>query len=349
MRKKLKKFFLLTLVIFLYGCGKTDNIDTVSTEESATVTTEEVRFAERYRNISLSEAGVIYDGNDGLTHLVTIDECEDIILCYDSNCDHSTVSRYNPYCMAVRYGGLCMTAFYENAIYYFRMDDIGVHSIYKADLSGTGRKKIAQFPFLYVIGYVCIFKNDKVYYTAEIPHKDEITNDISYTYRFVEVDLIDGSYRFLTEESSNVMNICEMVGDTFYMKMSDFDNNGAIYMATLDLNTLETNVIISNDTWVNEYTYVGVYDEDSYFYWDRQTYEMGLRNVDGTIEEVVLKGAEGEGYGWQEVSGMGLFYERELDYGDEKAGFYFMDLDTGISSGCTKKLLKVNEWSLWRV
>ncbi len=331
-KKNFKVACFLMLILCLMGCAKetaddnSSGAETTTADKGESVRASMVGHAERYMGISLSEAGIVYDYYDdnssGLVRLVTIGEGKDMVLCYNPNCKHKGEE-----CMGYRGVG-ARTMYYNGAVYYFSSINIFDHKITKQDTNGAGREFLVELPFGYNISYFCICHNDKMYYDAEITYKDEVTKELTSVFRVVEVDLLDGSYRFLTEESEDIVSIASLKGDTMYMRMYD-GVDGRLNMVAMDINTLEKKTIISKETWKDEYVFVNGYDEDSYFYADRPNREVGIRNVDGTVERVLFRGAANERYSNLDAYSTGVFYSRMYDYEDEPAGDYFMDLITG--------------------
>ncbi len=333
MKKILKALIFAVMISSFIACGKDAVVnETNNGGETTTVDAGEsssgtgVRYAERYRRISFSEAGVLYDGNDDRLRLLTIDEGKNMIFCYNPNCAHSTLSGSS--CMAYL-GGLTKTMYYDGAIYYLEKTSIYAHKIYKMETNGAGRELVASLPFRYELGYFCICREDKMYYTAIIVHEDETTKQLSETCRVVEVDLLDGSYRFITEDSTDIITIATIKGNNLYMRLANTSTGGRLNLVVMNLETLEMKTVISEETWRDEYVFADAYDEDSYIYLGRTTREVGIRNIDGTIERVLFGGAPEERYGEISVSDKWLYYMRLYDYEDEPAGHYFMDLDTG--------------------
>ena len=361
MKKVLKVLSFIMIMILLTACKEeAKEMKNTTTADSDTVGVvdeikaaeigfkynSDMRYAERYQMVSLSEAGVIYDDHDGgLVHLVTIDEADDMVLCYNPNCTHpkARATYGDPECMGAMYDSiLCRTAYYNGSVYFFVGDGVFAHRVYVMDTNGSGRKLLAEFPFFFSISYFAIFKDDKVYYTAQIPNVDEITNKVSYMNRIIELNLRDGSYRFITEESEDLMSWANLSENTFYVRPADQSDGGRLYLQTININTLETKIAISTDEWKAGIRYVDAYDGDSYYYYDKMTYELGIRNVDGTVEEILLKGAEGEDYVCADPSCDGLFYKREYDYEDEPAGGYFLDMKTREVINITDEMEKYN-------
>ncbi len=327
MKKIIKTVCLIILVLFLMGCKVNDD------KSSDNIGT---RYAERYQMVSLSEAGVIYDNiNEGLIYLSTIDEAKEKVFCYLPNCKHAAVTSTNkdPECMAALYEGSTKTAYYEGTIYFFVSDGLMEHNIYKMKTDGAGRELLAELPFAYNIGLVCVFRGDKVYYDAHIPSRNTATGRLDYSYSVVEVDLIDGSYRFVTTNSDEGIQHVNFAGDTMYVQRLDGTRP---YLLTVDMNTLEEKVIITTDE-VPANIYMAAYDEDSYFYLDSTNYEAGIRNVDKTVEQVLLKWEEGKDLGIIKPSNKGMLYERRYEYEDEPVGTYFMDLVTGEVTNITEE------------
>ena len=322
---------LLFCTSILLGCGKSDKgIELVEDKK--------VRFAERYQMVSLSEAGVIYDDSDtGLVWLATIDEGEQMEFCYDPNCKHipATFNRPDSECMASHYIDKTQTMYYEGCVYFFVQNDIFEHSIYKMKTDGAGRELVARLPFDYNIAHACIFKEDKVYYHARVGEIDELTNNISLAKRIVEVNLLDGSYRFITEETKDTVLQMDMGENTLYIRRANA-SDGWQYIAIADIETQEEKILISNEEYAH-YACMEAYDGDSYFCIDRDNSNICIRNIDGTIEQILVQGAPGEEFGWPDASCDGLFYQRTIAYGDEAEGYYFLDLTTGKVTNITEE------------
>lgn len=316
-------FFVLGLS-GLTACGqKTEGV-------SGFADNKKVRYSQNFQNVALSEAGIIKENlSDGLIHLFTIDEGKNMILCYDPNCRHIRATEENPdsECMGAVFAEYTRVSYYEGCVYFFVQDSIFSSKIYKMKTDGAGRILVAELPFTFDIANCCIFNEDKLYYMAKIGKIDELTNDISVMTRMVEVNILDGSYRFLTEETADRLLEASMSENTLYLRRA-LRKDGLQYGVRVNLETLETGIFIDPEKWHTEYACMGAYDNDSFFYIDWETNSIGIRNVDGTIEKVLLEGAEGEKFGWPIVSCDGLFYERTIEYGDESIGYYFLDFIT---------------------
>ncbi|MBQ9765873.1 MAG: hypothetical protein IJW18_06725 [Lachnospiraceae bacterium] len=327
---------LLSVATFS-GCGKDNEVT-----DGAFVIEEDtnVRYAEKFQSEVLSEAGIISD-EDGLLHLITIDEGEDMVLCYDPNCKHIPATRNRPdsECMAALFVERTQTLYYEGAIYFFVQDGIFDHKIYKMETDGAGRELIAKLPFGYNITQCALFSEDKVYYIAKIPYENELTSTIRFGVRIVEVNLLDGSYRFVCEETKDLIMQINLSGKTLYIRRAGAEDGG-IYATRVNIDTLEETILVTAEVNGNEYAYVDAYDEDSFYYYGKQTYDIGIRNVDGTVEKVLIKGSVGEDFGWADPSCDGLFYNRTYDYEDEPVGSYFMDFLTGKVINITDEKVK---------
>lgn len=338
MKKFLRMLCLLLMIFCVAGC---DSKETISSEDVETILgSSDVRYAERYQMISISEAGVISDDmNEGLVYLTPVDDTKKLVFCYLPDCRHDTIisDGEESKCMAAHYGNVTRTAYYGGILYFFVMEGLEKHRIYKMETNGAKRELFAELPFSFNIGYACVFCEDKMYYTAQILHKDEITGEISYGYRVVEVDLTDATYRFITEEKEELITIVNLSGNTLYIRKTETASGGIPFVTVVDMNTLEETIIITTDEWINGNRYIDAYDEDSYFYYDAMTYEIGIKNVDGNVEKVLLRGSEGEHFSGADPSCDGLFYERIFDYEGEPAGAYFMDLVTGSITNITEE------------
>lgn len=336
-------------VLCMSGCGsRNEDTEQVNAANNYGIYefhgVEGVRYAEKYQRATLSEAGIIYEGNDELLHLITIDEGEDMILCYDPNCTHApaTMANPDPKCMAALYREKTYVGYYEGTIYFFVNDGAFNHKIYKMNTNGAGRECIAdELPFRYHINYGLIFREDKMYYSALIPYSDEKTYTVSYMIRLVEFDLLTNTYRFITEESDDTINLMHLAGDYMYMRKADIGATGQVYVSRVNINTLEEEVVIPPDIFRSEYVYVRANDGDSFFYYDRQNSEIGIRSVDGSQKEVILKGADGENFGgWECPSGNYIYYKRTIEFEDEEEGDYLIDLMTGVKYDVTKETKK---------
>ncbi len=163
-----------------------------------------------------------------------------------------------------------------------------------------------------------------------------ITNGY-YTYRIVEVNLIDGSYRFISEETAGLMNEAHLAGDAFFVRKTENETGGRMFVTTINMNTGEENIIISIDEWANGNRYIRAIDEERFFYWSKRRYEIGIMNVNGTIEKVILKGEEGEVFGNAHPTGKGIFYQRTYESDTEPIGTYFMDFSTNEVTNITEE------------
>ncbi len=348
----MKRFLWILCFVLLISCGMACNKmnesadgslvggETTSVSDGFTYYTD-VRFAQRVEVVSLCEAGILYDDqNTGGVRLVTIDEGDDIPFCYDPNCSHNSAEQTggDPRCIGALYPSFCKTSYYNGTLYFWDGDGVFDHNIYAVNTNGSGRKLLAKLPFFYHIGYLCIFNEDKVYYLAKIPYEDEFLNKGGYRERVVEVSLKDGSYRFITEESTGWINQAGMAGDTIYMRKAR-EGDGQLYVEAVNVKTQEVRTVITPEEWKAGTRYFEACDDDSYYYWDKNTHEIGIRNIDGTVEKVLVAGGAS---GWLSPSTNGMLYERDVDYEGEPAGFYFMDFETGEVINITEEAEKYN-------
>lgn len=375
MRRLLNVVCVVILVLCVTGCGNqnstTPTADTLNwttaPEDNRLLSTEaieetsavigqttaadmfkfntDIRYAERYWWASLSEYGVFHDHTDDyLLDIVVKDIGEEEIFCGNPGCKHPNVpvSAGTPECMAAIYKD-CRTAYYNNEVYFFVSDGLYQHRIYVMNIENGERRFLAKMPFDgHKIGQFTIFKDDKMYYTARFVYEDEITGVLVAKHRIMELSLRDGSYRFLTEETEDLFTEVHIIGDKLWVRRADQSDNGRLYTEIIDINTLETTLAIDKHEWEIGNRYIDVYDEDSYYYWDKITYKIGIRNIDGTVEKVLLQGAEGEDFVPADPSGDKLFYTRNYDFGDEKAGAYFMDVKTREVIDITEEAEKYN-------
>lgn len=330
MKKILKKVCLIIFALFLAGCNVNEDISSDNTGN---------RYAERYQMVSLSEAGVIRD-NGGLIYLSTIDEGQEKVLCYLPNCEHAAVTPEDedPECMAALYAGNCRTAYYEGTIYFFVNYSFTEHSIYKMKTDGAGRELLAtELPGNADLSPACVFRGDKVYYPVRISKEDANTGSkLDSDYTLAEVDLNDGSYRYVIESNDEQLIQVNFAGDTLYVQRL---SGTRPYLLTVDMNTLEERVVNTTDEApVN--LYFAAYDDDSYFYLDSTGCEAGIRNVDKTVEKVLLKWNEGENLGTIKPSNGRMLYQRRYEYDGEPVGTYFMDLATGEVTNITEEAEK---------
>lgn len=340
-KKSVVPGIVLCMMLCMTGCGEKSGGDNSGGEAYDMAG---LSYVQRYQTVSLTESGILYDGNDGLLHLITIDEGEDIIMCYDPNCTHDPATSANPdpKCMAAHYYGKTQTGYYDGCIYFLVNDGAFRHKLYRAKTDGSGRELLAEgLPFTYRISYGLIFYNDKMYYTAMVPYADERTSAVSFMSRIVEFDLLDNTYRFLTEETADTIMEMDLTENYMYMRVSDVDDGGRIFYQRVNINTCEEEIIITKDVYRDEYCYIKACSDDRYFYYDRKTCDIGIRSVDGEYREIILDGAEGEFFsGWEKPSGNYMLYQRTIPYEGEAVGYYFMNLATGERVNITEEVEK---------
>ena len=373
MKRWLRAICIIISVLCLVGCGMgnkegdgslkwttdaSDNraLSTDAIEKASAVTAEtvedrfkyrsDIRYVERGRHVSLSEEGIIYANDDKRLHLVAKDTGEDSVFCYNLGCKHPNypVSYGTPECMSVLYKNATQTAYYNKTVYFFVNGDAGnEHRIYEMDMETQVRRGLAKLPVDYFYFSPIIFKEDLVYYIGRTTYTDEVTGEIIEKLRMLEVSLRDGSYRFVTEETENLItHVVHVTGKTLWMRMADNSDKGRVFMETVDLDTLEVSTVIDKDEWALGNHFIDAYDDDSYYYWDANTYKIGIKNVDGTVEKILLQGAEGETFGDVDISGGKMLYFRGSSYGGEAAGAYFMDVETGNVINITEEVDKYN-------
>lgn len=339
MRRIFKAICLITIIMCFAGCNKSKDVSSkidsaVINEHNNYSLGAEGAYSKSYDILSISEAGAIWSYGLKQIRFSPVDSEMDMALCYEPDCEHPVVSNDSPdpKCMAALYNCHCDTAYYDGKIYIFAATGIDGHEMYEMKLDGTGRKKIASFPFWADLDYFYIITNDKAYYEAEIlqTEEDALAQEgyhlLEYSNRMVEVNLADGSYRFVTEATYDTVVDADLVGNILYMRVADTYDEGRIYVKTINIHTGEEKVIVTKDDWDAGKRYIRAYDEDSFMYWDRTASEIGIKNIDGTIEKVLLKGPEGERFS-AEFSYDGMIFNRNLAYEDKVPGTYFMDLN----------------------
>ena len=319
MKKFLSVICIMVFVVSFWGCNDgsfnpnedvkwttapEDNrlLSTEAVENTSSVTAEteedtfeyysDIRYAERYMWASLSEYGVFNDTyGDYVLDIMVKDVGEEVIFCDNPGCKHPNVpvSAGTPDCMATLYENSGRIAYYNGTIYFFRSNGIYEHRIYTMNIANGERMCLAKLPFGgQKVGQFTIFKEDKMYYTARLVYEDEITGEMIEKHRIMELSLRDGSYRFLTEETEDLFTEAHLTCDKLWVRRADQSDDGRLYVEIIDINTLETTLAIDKHEWELGNRYIDVYDEDSYYYWDKITYKIGIRNINGTVEKVLL-------------------------------------------------------------
>ena len=344
-------FCVLILMIFatrIMGCSSIDSKDSETkilyenTDEGSVGI-----YSKKYFVTSISEIGVIWDwGNPRLIKFSPVDSGESMVLCYDPNCKHPETSNDNqdPVCMAALYNDHCETAYYNGAVYIFTVTSIGENVLYKMNINGSNREYVATFPFETQLDQDAIFYDNKAYCIASILQTNleevEGIKEVEYIDKLVEIDLKKGTYRYVSDEIADYILAVDLKDDNLYVRFADAAD-GCIYMKKININTAEEVVFISKEEWTAGHRYILVYGEDSYVYWDRNTSEVGIKNLDGTVEKLLLKGPEGESFKAC-PSCDGMMYRRTMEYEGNAAGYYFMDFDTWEIADITAEVEKYN-------
>lgn len=351
MKKKLMSSICCCMLIImcLAGCnGK------VPKEEQTGSDYENAVYTKMYYKAAKSDIGAIWVKEDG-SHICFTpkNSDEEMVFCFNPNCSHPETSADNPdpECMAALYHSYRNNevAYYNGAIYIFAMENLGECTLYKMDVNGSNREMVGVFPFETYCRRACIFYNDRVYLSATVL-KTDLENDedekedgmatvkrLQYDYTFAEINLTDKTYRFIGEDFDGSTYVAEidLMGPYLYARLSDMEDDGRIYEARYNLETSEAEVVISKDEWASGIRYIVHYDDDSYYYWDKNESMIAIRNIDGTVEKIVLKGPAGERFG-ASVSCDGMMYTRSMEYEGEQPGRYFMDFETGEITDITE-------------
>jgi len=289
---------------------------------------------------ALSAEGIISAGNTGANlKLRKTDSSDEMILCFKPDCKHPEVYAIGleAYCMSATYSGVQEIGFYEGMIYIFTGNEEEC-IIYRMDVETGKRELFAKLPYGVESSELnLIFCEDKMYCVLVMAiYEEEIEGKkISVDYEgLVEISLKDGSYRTITDGSGK-SRISEVFlgGNTVYLQKYDSydytETKAFPYVVQIDLDTLKEKEVISPEVFNSQYKILEAYDEDTFYCYDMINYEISMRNIDGTKERVLVKGAEEETFRRRDVSNNGIFYERAEDYKNELAGTYFMDMTTG--------------------
>ncbi len=350
MKRLLKGIIFIIFAVCLVGCSKDgSDISKLENTEKINIDSSSVGvYSQKYSMISLSEIGAIWNwGNQRLIKFSPVDSGEIMPLCYDPNCKHPETSDENPdpVCMAALYNHNCEIAYYNGAVYIFERRSLGENELYKMNINGSSREYIGTFPFEVELYQESIFCNNKAYLKVGILETNleevEGIQALEYTDKFVEIDLINGTYRYISDEIEDYIADIDLMNDKLFLRLADQKDGGRLYMMKLDIKTSESEIFISKDEWAAGCKYILAYDNDSYLYWDKNTSEIGIKNLDGTVEKLLLKGPEGESF--RVCSSCdGMMYRRTMEYEGSVPGNYFMDFETGEIINITDEVEKYN-------
>lgn len=220
-------------------------------------------------NMSITEEGVILLENRNV-YIKQVDSGKKELLCNNPECMHLRLLN----CPAVVSESKC--AFYEGILYCFetvRKSDGGGYNIYTQRIDNGKKEFLVNVPCS--LDFQCIiFSGDYMYCIDRLPVEATASEKANTLYKIVEIDLIDGQYRFITEpNTSSHFELAD--GKIYYYK--DFASGDESYVVQKDIYTLEEKIVLSNEEDLNRYEYKGAYDEDSYFYYDVLNKEIGIR------------------------------------------------------------------------
>ncbi len=327
MHKKLLKkfivFFIILSLTIIIGCNNKD-------KELEMAKNSDARYAKIERYLSIAEDGLFYIGYDELIHFVSADTHEDMVFCFNPNCEHvsATFDNPDPECRAALFEEKTKISYYEKEFYYFVNNGVFEHKLYRMDINGGGRKLIAEFPFSYSVAYGGVFYEDYLYYMAVQKELDEETMKVKSYEQLVEVNINDGSYRFITEINREVNEFVasfDISNDTIYALMYKKRDDGwsVPYLKKINLKTLEENIILSVEEC--EYKkYVGIYDDESYYYYTEDRKEIRIANTDTGEEKTLVKLNDGEKLRYVMASNNGIVYKMENREGVTR--YYYYDV-----------------------
>ncbi len=336
MKRFLRVIGFVMIITSLMGCN--ENIQSSKqTDEGQVEGPASTAYSKRYRSGQISELGIIwtFGDPDDFIKFTPVNSNEMMLLCFDPNCKHPATSSENPdpVCMAALYNHMCEVIYHDGAIYIFVTENIGENVLYKMNINGSSRERIATFPFEVKPANCSVSYGNYTYIRAKVLQTDldklESIQALEYVNKVVEIDLTDGTYRYISDEFDNHIYVSDtdVYGKSLFLRLSDMKDDGRIYMIRLNIDTGKNEILISKEEWADGYRFICCYDEDSYFYWDRNASEIGIKNINGTVEKVLLTGPEGESF-LACPSFDGMMYRRTMDYESEAAGYYFMDFET---------------------
>ena len=324
-----KKFLisLLTVIILVLS------VVACKTENKEPAQPSDKRYAELTQMIAVADEGIFYIGKDNLVHFCSADSGEDMIFCTELNCMHLPASDTNPdpECRAALFTGKTKIAYYEGAIYYFVENDLFEHSLYKMDINGAGRELIATLPFTYSVSYGAVFNGDYLYYPANEVEIDEETLKVTRHERVVEVNIKDGSYRFITEadrEAKQYIDGLNVMGNTLYLcrrvRIAETGTYRA-YQTMIDLTTLEIVWKQSLEVTPDKKYYCGAFDEDSYYYaTNTEPLMIGIYNPVTEEDTVLVEIGGGKTfYGLLCASNKGIVYALSDNATGEVERYYY--------------------------
>lgn len=272
---------------------------------------------------SASEEGVFYV-DDGLIHFVSADTHEDMIFCFDPVCEHERVTSDNPdpTCHAALFDGRTKIAYYNGCIYYWTMEDVFNHSLYKMDINEGTRKKVGSYPYSFnAVGYV--FYEDYVYYNAKIMQESDTGGGLKSRAVLLEVKLTDGSSRVIVEREDESNYAVSQMDRRDNMLLAVMDDESGDYLAWINLETLEQTVVIDADSMKEQrHRYSGIYDSENYYYSTGS--EIGICNLVTGKKTVIAEAGEGNFMLVSIGSNRGVLYGI-WDEGNES--YYFYDVE----------------------
>lgn len=172
---------MILMLLLLSSCGE----KTVNSNENG-------RVLSLFSNIC--GEGELYSDNSGRLHFYDFSSMTDVYICPNPNCPHTdpkSCSSYGMDCCPILYGGNIY--FFENTIEHTDNGVVCNSKLYKANIDGTGRFKMAELEGLSVAVYsrILLF-NGKIYFCPEKTEFTDTGNSTShgsvylYSYDFSE-------------------------------------------------------------------------------------------------------------------------------------------------------------------
>ena len=270
-------------------------------EKEAIPTTDRSRYAKEVMGMPCSEEGMFWF-EDGLTYFIPEGTKDKTIFCFNPVCSHIPASYDNPdsECMAAGYVRSTSIGYHEGYIYYF-VKGAFEHEVYRMDVNAGTRELVAELP-VNVKHNKVVFDGDYAYYMVAIGEVSENSSIIDNYYELIELNLIDGSHRIVTDlgqdklDGYSEFDVCDGTLICMGSFTSDVTDKYAstTYVYKVDLDTLAAELILSPEDSKTT-AYIGQHDGEHIYYIDKESGSIGLYNINTGDKQVLLDSLEADG------------------------------------------------------
>lgn len=289
MKKRLFVFMLLTLLI-MGGCKDRNQEEQLAEEEIVFDFTA---------HFSLGKDGILYYSD--LLYITDYATGVTVPLCDKPNCAHKPQSstNENPQCNAAFTGRIEAAYIYHDKLYVFVVDGVNHTTVYMAETTGEGRRKIAEADYSWYGNLE--FRDGKLYFSAERFLYEENNSLRQEKEVFIgSFDTNNQSFEILTTQDMSLagINIDGITSSEFFFrrytflddKRNDLTNISVEYIAK-NLETGEERNFLEGEDIVNHIGDYSIVETGIYYMLVKGgTYEYWKKETDG--DEIFIYSAE---------------------------------------------------------